>query len=769
MNTSQKLDANVLGQLLLMQSVLGQLPDKSSIFSFICRGLEDLPGVVQAHIAGGADSSEEEVCLPIREGNDFVHELRLQVNDMAAFAPYKEYLKNFCFMVGVILEERLQRQWNEQHQRELEEAVLHRTEELAEKERQIRMLLDSTAEAIIGLDETGSCSFVNRACLKMLGYIAPEQVMGKNVHYLIHPSHPDGTYYELADCPVYEAFFSGIQKHGVDQVFRRADGSLFPVEYWAHPVLRNGRTVGAVITFFDITDRKQAEADLQLRETRFQDLTERSLDWIWEFDEHERFTYVSPRVKDLLGYDPDELLGTSAFDLMPMDEREKSRNTFDAIKEERRPFSIMVSVNQHKDGRLITLESSGVPVFDSRGVFRGYRGINRDISERKEFEDRLRQSQKMEAVGLLAGGVAHDFNNILTAILGFAEMAEENLPEWSIARYQVQEIIKAGARAKGVIKQILAFSRKSEEKPEYIECRHLVSEVLNLLRATLPSTIEIRQELEGCTGCIYADASQIHQVILNICTNAAQAMDESGGLLSVFLSTYKAEADCHNPPVPLEAGRYVELTISDTGPGINPDIVDRIFDPYFTTKEVGQGSGMGLAVVLGIVENLGGAINVDNVPGDGASITIYFPEVDPPQHVPQEPEEVRAPAAGSGRILVVDDEEVIADLTRWRLESMGYEVYATTSSHDALKMFRAEPDFFDAILTDQTMPNMTGTQLATAVMEIRPDIPVILCSGYSAHVDDDLARQLGIRVFLLKPVERTELAKAMRQALGSSS
>ena len=421
-----------------------------------------------------------------------------------------------------------------------------------------------------------------------------------------------------------------------------------------------------------------------------------------------------------------------------------------------------------RDGLRIPVEVNAEIIYVD-GEPTGAQGIARDITERRQAEEtlrrseeKLRQGQKLEAIGKLAGGIAHDFNNILSAILGYAELsAEEVLPEHPV-KSNLDQIIKAAKRAGDVVHQILAFSRKLDQERRPIYLQTIVDEALKLLKATLPSTIEIRTRVDSQCGPVLADPTQMHQVILNLGTNAAHAMQE-GGVLKVELDPVRADRGPLCQLQDLAPGEYVRLSVCDTGPGIDPEIQKRIFEPYFTTKAAGQGSGLGLAVVHGIIQSHGGAILVKTARGQGACFEAYLPcsKEKPANPIVPSPEI----AKGQGRILLVDDEEAIVNLGRRSLEKLGYSVTGETRSNRALEIFLEHPDQFDLVITDQTMPNFTGISLANELWKIRPELPIIISSGYSEQVTSEKAASLGFHSFLGKPYTTADLAKAIRQSL----
>ena len=383
--------------------------------------------------------------------------------------------------------------------------------------------------------------------------------------------------------------------------------------------------------------------------------------------------------------------------------------------------------------------------------------------EENKLKAQLQRAQRMEAIGTLAGGIAHDFNNILTAIIGYTELLRYDLPEDSKAQSSLEAIYEAGIRAKDLIQQILTFSRQSEEEKKPLRINAISKEALKLLRASLPTTIQIRQNLDSESGAVLANPTQIHQVLINLCTNAAHAMQEKGGVLEVTLedADLDLEATASNPD--LKPGAYVKLTVRDTGSGIAPEIRERIFDPYFSTREPEQGTGMGLAVVHGIVESAGGSIAVDSIVGEGTTIHVFFPRIE--NKVTLQARVLSPFPTGNERILFVDDEKALVDIGVQLLEHLGYQVVARTSSIEALEAFRNQPEKFDLVVSDQTMPNMTGEMLAEELIRIRPDIPIVLCTGYSETISEEKATALGIKKLIMKPILMREISQTIRQIL----
>lgn len=423
-----------------------------------------------------------------------------------------------------------------------------------------------------------------------------------------------------------------------------------------------------------------------------------------------------------------------------------------------------------RNGTKFFARLESIAVQDNEGYFSRCRTAFSDITKRKQaeieknrLETQLRQMQKMESLGTLAGGIAHDFNNILTAILGYAEIAKRDLPETSHVFENIMEVLKAGNRAKDLVKQILAFSRQTEQERQPVDISTIAKEALRLLRATIPATIEIKQQIDRDCGMTLADPTQIFQIFMNLCTNAYQAMKDSGGELRVNLANVEI-GPASGRQQDLEPGTYIRLVIQDTGPGMDRKTVERIFEPYFTTKEADEGTGLGLSVVHGIVKSHGGNITVHSEPGRGSSFAVLLPRFEPSISAAEAPHAEPLPV-GDERILLVDDEEQLVPMIQVMLESLGYRVKSFTSSMQALLVFRNQPESFDLVLTDMTMPRMTGAQLAEKIMRINPKTPVILFTGFSETIDRHKAKELGIREYVMKPVVKADLARIIRKVL----
>jgi two-component system CheB/CheR fusion protein len=420
-----------------------------------------------------------------------------------------------------------------------------------------------------------------------------------------------------------------------------------------------------------------------------------------------------------------------------------------------------------KDGQPWELDVTVAPVRDGSGRVINYLAVERDVTQEVQLQQHLRQMQKIEALGTLAGGIAHDFNNLLNPIFINTELVLLDAPLEAHMRSLLEMALKAAERGRELVRQIITFSRQKEKERKPTLAEPLIKETLKFLRASLPTTLEIRENIQKETGFILADPTQIHQVVMNLCSNAAHAMREKGGVLGVSLAETEVDAEMARRYPDLRRGPYLRLTVTDTGAGMTAQVLERAFDPFFTTKKPGEGSGMGLAVVHGIVKDHGGAITVYSEAGKGSTFNVFFPRMKaeaPGLDISSEPL-----ATGHERILLVDDEEAQVRSVRKMLERLGYRVAVKTDSEEALALFRKAPEMFDLVITDQTMPRMTGINMAAEILRTRPDIPVVLCTGFSEMVDANGARDRGVCEFLMKPFSVREMAESIRRALDKKS
>ncbi|VAX16470.1 diguanylate cyclase/phosphodiesterase (GGDEF & EAL domains) with PAS/PAC sensor(s) [hydrothermal vent metagenome] len=508
------------------------------------------------------------------------------------------------------------------------------------------------------------------------------------------------------------------------------------------------------------TQEKHKKAEKEL--DRLHLAIEQAAETVVITDTEGKIEYVNPAFERVSGYTKEEAIGQNPRVLKSGKHNEAFyKKLWDTVTSGKTWSGHFV--NKNKNGNLYEEDATISPIIDSSGTITGYVAAKRDITRELLLEKQFRETQKMEAIGTLAGGIAHDFNNILFAILGYSTMVVEDLPEGSGSRENLEEVIRAARRAKELVQQILTFSRQSEQEFQPTHMGAIVNEAINLLTVSIPPNIEVRLGIDRKHDSILADPTQIHQVVMNLCTNALHAMRDISGVLEVSLGGVEIYSDLATTIAGLREGPYILLSVSDTGHGIKSETAERIFEPFFTTKEVGEGTGLGLAAVHGIVTSHGGAISVKSEHGKGATFNVYLPST---ELVSQgEPEKAMLASHGDERVLVVDDEEPIARLVKQILERLGYDAVAMGNSVDALEHFMREPGKFDLVITDQSMPDMTGEAMVRAMLTIRPDIPVIIMTGFSKTITPEKMEAIGVTELLLKPIIPNDLGKVVRRVL----
>jgi PAS domain S-box-containing protein len=648
---------------------------------------------------------------------------------------------------------------NKSLNREIGERI--RTEEaLRYNEEFLKTLLDAIPVPVFYKGRDGLYLGCNLFFEKFFG-LSRDEVIGKSV-YDIFPSSGAETY-KAKDNDLIE--HGGVQQY--QDKLTNGRGELRDVAIHKAAFLdKQGEVAGVIGALNDITELKQAQEAIKSRELLLNEMGSIAKIGGWEHDLTTGKAIWTKEVYKIIELDENQTLPGPDEHLeyyLPGD-REKLEKAYNETIEQGLPFDLELQCVT-ASGKRFWARAIGRPVFRD-GQCVKLKGTFQDISERKMVEERLRQAQKMESIGHLAGGIAHDFNNLLFPIVGMAEILMEDLPGDSPEFENAQVIFESGKRGGELVKQILAFSRQTEHKMSPVRIQQVLKEVLKLTRATIPSFIEMEEHIQADCGMILADPTQIHQVAMNIITNAFHAVEQAGGKIIVRLKEILIDEEDveYNAIGP---GRYALMSISDNGPGMPSDLINRVFEPYFTTKEQGKGTGLGLAVAYGLIKAHKGDIRVYSEPGQGTAFNVYLPLMEKMEFKEQqEPKEVHP--TGHERVLLIDDEAPIIKLETQMLQRLGYQVTARTSSLEALEAFQAMPYNFDLIISDMAMPNMTGDRLAEEVIAVRPDIPIIICTGFSERLNEADAGAKGIKAFLMKPVIRSELAQIVRRVLDAA-
>ncbi len=638
-----------------------------------------------------------------------------------------------------------------QHQNSLEQLVDERTFELTKSEARLQAILDNSPALISIKDLEGNIIVANRN-FEILNLPPLNKFIGKNVYDLFPKDIADTLWQNDLTVLKSEKPFEG------EETVEHKDGSNHTYLTLKFPVYEDGDTpFGICAISTDITERKKFETDLKHQALAMNN----SSDTIIITDKVGVISYANPAFEKTTGYSCKEIIGQNISIIKSGTHDKKFYEELWETISRGDSWSGHI-INKKKSGSQYIEEASISPVYSDNDEIINYVAVKRDISDRLKLEARLQQAQKMESIGNLAGGIAHDFNNILSSIIGFTELALGGAEKGTELEDDLQEVRMAGLRAKDLVKQILTFARQSDELVKPIQINAIAEEVLKFIKSSIPSTIQITTKIIS-DSFIMGSSTQVHQVLMNLCTNAAHAMDEKGGILDVSVN----DITINRKAIPgLIPGEYIELKVADTGMGISPQNIHTIFEPYFTTKSVGEGTGMGLAVVHGIVEKYDGQITVDSTIGEGTCFTIYLPITKKRKvHVHSEKEYL---PAGTENILFVDDEAPIVKMGSKALEQLGYSVTTRTSSIEALELFRSKPQIFDLVVTDMTMPNMTGDKLAGELMKIRSDILVILCTGYGKKISQENAAEIGIKAVAFKPIVKADLAKTVRKVLDES-
>lgn len=625
-------------------------------------------------------------------------------------------------------------------------------QELRNSQRLLHLVIDTVSDVIGVKDASGRHVVVNKAMAEHCG-TTPERLIGLSTEQLPGLDEREKKLLLGMDKQVLEAKqpmeFAEVE-------FRGPEGR----QGWRHLVKLplhddEGNIIGIVGISQDVTGRRQAEAEI----SRLAAAVEQAGDAIFVTDLDGTIQYVNPAFERITGFTREEAIGQTPRILKS---GKHDQAFYAALWETMKHGEVWKGrfTNQKKDGTLYETYSTHSPIRNSQGQVVHYVCVQKDITQQVQIEDQLRRAQRLESLGTLAGGIAHDFNNILMPIMGFAEILLEEVPPESPQQAWLKIIHEASHRGKDLISQILLFSRRTDSHKKSVPLKPMVLEVSRFLKSTLPRTIVIH-EIVRDEGMTNADPSQVHRVVMNLCVNAAQAMPNGGELTLSLDRVHLDECECYLGQT--LSGPHVRLCVADTGVGMDEEVLAHIFEPFFTTKSVGDGTGLGLSTVYGIVQDHGGGIRVTSRPGHGTAFDVFFPAMEPAQN---RTGVTAADLPGGGNsILFIDDEQSIADLGREALQRLGYRVTALTDGITALEIFRADPGRFDLVVTDQTMPDITGDQLTREFRSIRPDIPIILCTGYSESITPERASALGINEFAYKPVGASSLGRLVRAVL----
>lgn len=645
----------------------------------------------------------------------------------------------------------------------LRRAVELKTRDLSESEQKFKTIFDQSYEFIGVMKPDGMLIDANRTAMACAG---------QEIHDLLNRPFWETAWWQHSTTvrnQLYEATLRAAAGEIVhfETTHGSKSGEIHTIDFSITPLFdAKGQVTLLIPEGRDISERKKMEEQLQESKEHLRELIEESPIGLALCKMDGSLVQVNSAYAKILGRTIAETLQLSYWDITPEKYAADEKRQLDHLAADGR-YGPYEKEYCHRDGHLVPVRLNGMLVQRDGESFiwssvEDISALKKAEAEMKELTERLRQSQKMEAIGTLAGGVAHDFNNILAAIIGYTELTLRSQGCDDNCQKNLQSVLKAADRAKELVKQILMFSRKGEQNRELINLSSVVGEAIGLLRKTIPATVSIRPDIDDNTGAILADPTQIQQVVMNLCTNAYHAMPEQGGdiVISVKPVTVDPGVAERYPGLPL--GHYGQVIVADSGVGMTSEIISRMFEPFYTTKKQGEGTGLGLSVVHGIVQNHDGFISVDSVPGQGTTVSIFFPLLSQGRVEDQVIDgAVRCP--GNEHILLVDDESMLVDLGKATLESLGYRVTATTSALEALGHFQADPAGYDMIITDQTMPEMTGDVLAKKALQIREDIPIVICTGHSAALNADKAIAFGVKALLMKPLTSSELSQAVRK------
>src|SRR5579872_4179157 len=633
---------------------------------------------------------------------------------------------------------------------------------LQEGEEKYLLLLNSTADGIYGLDLNGNCTFCNPACLRLLGYKDPKDLLGRNMHDLMHHTRADGTRYPKQECEIYTAVREGKGHHSADEVLWRANGTSFPAEYSSYPMYKAGELVGAVVTFLDISERKRAEQELRRSEEKYRELFENSTYGIYRSKPDGTLLDVNPALVTMLGYNSKEELLARNLNCDIYEDPAARKSILASYGPSGRMDGTEVNWKR-KDGKIFPVRLSAGGIRGEDGAFTHFEVIVENITERRNLEDQFRQAQKMEAVGLLAGGISHDFNNLLSVIMGNAEMLLDDRPS-ATQKHYADEIKNATQRAAQLTRQLLAFSRKNLLHPTVLDLNTVVRDVGKILERLIGEDVQIVRDLQSSLGSVKADQGQVEQILMNLATNARDAMPKGGEFKVRTADAVLGPKDVALYPY-VKPGRYVLLSVSDSGMGMTEEVRRRVFDPFFTTKPPGRGTGLGLATVYGIVKQSAGYIWVSSAPGAGASFDIYLPRIDQKAPPLITELEVRSECPrGTETILVLEDEDSLRQVTCEFLTTSGYNVLQASRGDHAIGVAKQYKGSIALVVSDVILPDMNGPSTMAKVQALHPEAKALYVSGYAeAPVAQKLVAEGAI--LLQKPQSRSDLLRKVDEML----
>ncbi len=626
--------------------------------------------------------------------------------------------------------------------------------DLLQSEKKYRNLFENGSDLLCLHDLKGNLLDTNLAHKKEYGW-QHKDIVDKNIRDLIPEQHKLG----------FDQYLKQIVKNGKDEGYFKGytkSGQKIIMEYHSKLIFdKNGQPEEVQATARDITDRWKAEKKIESSEKRYRTLFEKAEDAIFVLDTSKEkmgmIVDANQSAATMHGYSLEEIKKLNIKDLdAPAHATAAEEKITAMLKGE----WIQKEINHvKKDGTVFPVEINAglIEIDKSKYIL----AIDRDIHERKEFENRLKRSEKMETIGNLAGGIAHDFNNILGAIIGYSELLKEDIQGDETSAHFLDQILQGGFRAKKLVSQILLFSRQNDHEMVQVKIIPLVKEVKKMLSATLPSTIDFKMNILTTYDLILADPTQIHQILMNLFTNSAHAMREKGGTLSIEIDHIKIDQDALKNFQDVKKGDYLILQISDTGHGIPSDLMDKIFDPFFSTKPRGEGTGLGLSVVQGIVKKCDGVIKVYSDVGKGTTFQIFLPLIEEGEQE-NSMEKLSIPK-GNENILFVDDEQALVDLEKTMLERLGYKVTGITNSKTAWQIFQKNPDAFDMVITDKSMPGLSGLELSKKLVGLSPKKPIVMCTGFGDEDSIKQAKKIGIRGFINKPILQIELTETIRE------